>query len=211
MDTNNILSKLEYFKIIPVVAIENADASPELAAALIEAGLPCAEITFRTKDAASAMKKISRGNDQMLLGAGTVLKVDQVKEASDSGAEFIVSPGFNPDVVDYCLKNNITVIPGVSTPTDIEMALGFDLSVVKFFPAESFGGIKTLKAISAPYSMMRFVPTGGININNCMEYLAFPKVLAVGGSWMAAKSLISEGNFKEITRLTKEVMSLVQD
>ena len=209
MNSSEIYSKLEEFKIIPVVAIEDAGDSLKLADALIEGGLPCAEITFRTKDAASAIKKISQERRDILPGAGTVLKIDQVKEACDSGAEFIVSPGFNPKVVDYCLKNSITVIPGTSNPTDIEMALDFDLSVVKFFPAESFGGIKTLKAISAPYSMMKFVPTGGISINNCMDYLAFPKVLAVGGSWMVAKSLINEGNFQEITRLTKEAMSLV--
>ena len=209
MNSSEIYSKLEEFKIIPVVAIEDAGDSLKLADALIEGGLPCAEITFRTKDAASAIKKISQERGDILPGAGTVLKVDQVKEACDSGAEFIVSPGFNPKVVDYCLKNSITVIPGTSNPTDIEMALDFDLSVVKFFPAESFGGIKTLKAISAPYSMMKFVPTGGISIKNCIDYLDFQKVLAVGGSWMVAKSLINEGNFQEITRLTKEAMSLV--
>ncbi len=209
MNSSEIYSKLEEFKIIPVVAIEDAGDSLKLADALIEGGLPCAEITFRTKDAAPAIKKISQERGGILPGAGTVLKVDQVKEACDSGAEFIVSPGFNPKVVEYCLKNSITVIPGTSNPTDIEMALDFDLSVVKYFPAESFGGIKTLKAISAPYSMMKFVPTGGISIKNCMDYLDFQKVLAVGGSWMVAKSLINEGNFQEITRLTKEAMSLV--
>ena len=206
---NSIFEKLGKLKIVPVVAIEKAEVSTTLADALIEAGLPCAEITFRTKDAASAMKAISKKRGDVLVGAGTVLKVDQVKEACDSGAKFIVSPGFNPKVVDYCVKNNIAVIPGISNPTDIEMALDFDLNVVKFFPAENFGGIKTLKAISAPYSMMRFVPTGGINVHNCREYLAFPKVLAVGGSWMVEKTLINEEKFQEITRLTKEAMALV--
>ncbi len=211
MSSTDIFTKLGDLKIIPVVAIENASVSIELADALIDGGLPCAEITFRTDAAASAIKKISESRNDILLGAGTVLKIDQVKEACDSGAGFIVSPGFNPKVVDYCVKNNIPVIPGTSNPTDIEMALDFDLSVVKFFPAESFGGIKTLKAISAPYSMMKFVPTGGINVNNCMDYLEFPKVLAVGGSWMVGKSLINEEKFEEITRLTKEAMALVQD
>ena len=208
MSMQNILDKIGEYKIIPVVVIEKADASIQLADALIEAGLPCAEITFRTKEAADAIRKISNERKNVLLGAGTVLKIDQIKEACDSGAKFIVSPGFNPRVVDYCLKNNITVIPGVSNPTDIEMALDFDLNVVKFFPAESFGGINTLKAISAPYSMMKFVPTGGINVKNCVEYLSFPKVLAVGGSWMVAKTLINEENFQEITRLTKEAVCL---
>lgn len=205
----DIFEKLAEFKIIPVVAIENAGVSLELADSLIEAGLPCAEITFRTDNAASAMKMFSENRKQILLGAGTVLKVDQVREACDSGADFIVTPGFNPKVVDYCLKNNITVIPGTSNPTDIEMALDFNLNVVKFFPAESFGGIKTLKAISAPYPMMRFIPTGGINIKNCMDYLALPNVLAVGGSWMVGKTLLNKGKFKEIILLIKETVILV--
>ncbi len=209
VNINNLISRLEELRIIPVVAIERAGLSPALADALIEAGLPCAEITFRTKNAGAAMKNISNHGKEILLGAGTVLRVDQVKEARDSGASFIVSPGFNTKVVDYCVKNSIPVIPGVSTPTEIEMALDFDLSVVKFFPAESFGGVRTLKAISAPYPMMRFVPTGGISIENCMDYLSFSKVLAVGGSWMAAGKLIDEEDFEEITRLTKEAMALV--
>ncbi len=209
MYISDVTTRLGELKIVPVVAIEESDVSLALADALIEAGLPCAEITFRTKDAAAAMKIISEGRREMLVGAGTVLKVDQVKEASDSGAKFIVSPGFNSKVVDYCLKNDIAVIPGISNPTDIEMALDFDLNVVKFFPAESFGGINTLKAMSAPYPMMKFVPTGGINIINCIEYLSFPKVLAIGGSWMVAKTLIDEEKFKEITQLTKGAMDLV--
>ena len=209
MYSNGILSRLGEFKIVPVVEVDNAEVSIELADALISAGLPCAEITFRTKAAAVVLDKISRERKEILSGAGTVLKVDQVREACDSGADFIVTPGFNPKVVDYCLKNNITVIPGTSNPTDIEMALDFNLNVVKFFPAESFGGIKTLKAISAPYPMMRFIPTGGINIKNCMDYLALPNVLAVGGSWMVGKTLLNKGKFKEIILLIKETVILV--
>lgn len=209
MGPGNIFTRLGELRIIPVVVIDNPEVSLELADSLITAGLPCAEITFRTKAAATAIKKISGEREGMLIGAGTVLKVDQVKEACDCGAGFVISPGFNPKVVDYCLKNDITIIPGTSNPTDIEMALDFDLDVVKFFPAESFGGVRTLKAMSAPYPMMKFVPTGGINIMNCMDYLAFPGVLAVGGNWMTAKTLINEGNFREITRLTKEAMMLV--
>jgi 2-dehydro-3-deoxyphosphogluconate aldolase/(4S)-4-hydroxy-2-oxoglutarate aldolase len=209
MYESDVIARIGEFKIVPVVAIERAEISLSLADALIEAGLSCAEITFRTKEAAAAMKIISQGREEVLVGAGTVLKVDQVKEACDSGAKFIVSPGFNPRVVDYCLNNEVTVIPGISNPTDIEMALDFDLNVTKFFPAESFGGLQTLKAMSAPYPMMKFVPTGGINSRNCMAYLRFPKVLAVGGSWMVAKTLIDEQKFREITHLTKEVMALV--
>ena len=206
----NVLEKLEILKIIPVVAIHHAQDAPVLAESLCEGGLPCAEITFRTDAAAESIQAMAKRGD-ILVGAGTVLKVDQVKEAVDSGAEFIVSPGFNPKVVEYCVKNNIPVTPGVSNPTDIEMALEFDLEVLKFFPAEAFGGLKTLKAISAPYGMVRFIPTGGINTKNFLDYLSFSKILACGGSWMVKSNLISEGRFDEIKQLTREAVALVKN
>jgi 2-dehydro-3-deoxyphosphogluconate aldolase/(4S)-4-hydroxy-2-oxoglutarate aldolase len=145
----------------------------------------------------------------MLVGAGTVLKVAQAKQAMDCGACFIVSPGFNPKVVQFCLESGIPVTPGISTPTDIEGALDFGLEIVKFFPAEAFGGVKTLKAISAPYGMMKFIPTGGIGPHNVLDYLAHPKVLACGGSWMVKSNLIAGRNFSEISRLAREAVSLV--
>jgi len=203
----NVLEKLGLLRIIPVVAIQNAKESRPLAEALIKGGLPCAEITFRTEAALAAIQEIAEMQD-MLVGAGTVLMVDQVKAAVDAGARFIVSPGFNPQVVKYCVENNIPVTPGVCTPTDIEMALDFELKVVKFFPAEAFGGIKTLKALSAPYHMMKFIPTGGVNIHNLREYLAFPKVFACGGSWMVKSDLISNRKFAEITELTNEAVNV---
>ncbi len=203
----NVLEKLGLLRIIPVVAIQNAKDAQPLADALIKGGLPCAEITFRTEAALAAIQAIAEMQD-MLVGAGTVLKVDQVKAAVNVGARFIVSPGFNPKVVEYCVKNKIPVTPGVCTPTDIEMALDFGLKVVKFFPAEAFGGIKTLKALSAPYHMMKFIPTGGVNIHNLREYLAFPKVLACGGSWMVKSDLISAARFAEITELTAEAVKV---
>jgi 2-dehydro-3-deoxyphosphogluconate aldolase/(4S)-4-hydroxy-2-oxoglutarate aldolase len=195
-------------RIIPVVAIHDAENADPLADALLEGGLPCAEITFRTESAADAIKRIAR-NKEMLVGAGTVLKIEQAQQALDCGACFIVSPGFNPKVVQFCLEKGIPVTPGTSTPTDIERALDFGLDIVKFFPAEAFGGIKTLKAISAPYGMMRFVPTGGIGPNNILDYLKNPKVPACGGSWMVKSDLITGKNFTEIVRLTREAVELV--
>ena len=205
---SEMLDKLGQIKLIPVVVIENAADAAPLGQALIEGGLPCAEVTFRTAaapDAISALSKI----DGLLLGAGTVLTVDQARQAVDCGAEFIVTPGFNPKVVGYCVENGIPITPGVCTPTQIEAAMDFGLNAVKFFPAEAFGGLKTLKAISAPYPMMKFVPTGGINASNIGDYLAFEKVLACGGSWIVKKDLIAAGKFDEITELTRTALAAI--
>ena len=205
--TPESLMKVLNHKIIPVVAIQDAGDALPLADALIRGGLPCAEITFRTAAAPDAIKAIAQRGD-MLVGAGTVLTVDQVKQAMDAGATFIVSPGFNPKVVGYCVEKNIPVTPGVSNPTDIEMGLDFGLEILKFFPAEAFGGLKTLKAMSAPYTMMRFIPTGGIGPDNVLEYLKHPKVPACGGSWMVKSDLIAAGRFERITELTREAVSI---
>jgi len=196
-------------RIVPVVAIKEAENATPLAEALVEGGLPCAEITFRTAAAEAVIETMAKRGD-MLVGAGTVLKIEQVQTAVDVGACFIVAPGFNPKVVEYCLNHSIPVTPGVATPTDIEGAMGFGLEIVKYFPAEAFGGLKTLTAISAPYTMMRFIPTGGINIGNVSEYLRHPKVAAVGGSWMVKTSLISDRQFETIARLTKEAVTLTK-
>lgn len=204
---NDILKRIGKLKIVPVVAIEDATDAKLLGEALVAGGLPCAEITFRTAAAEQAIRTIAK-NEDILVGAGTVLTIEQVKTAVNAGAQFIVSPGFNPKVVDYCVNNNIPITPGISNPTDIEMALEFGLDVVKFFPAEAFGGLKTLKAISAPYGMLKFIPTGGINPENLPDYLAFPKVLACGGSWMVAKGLISAKRFDEITKITAEAVKI---
>lgn len=205
---NGILEQIGKLGIVPVVKIDNASDAVSLGKALIEGGLPLAEITFRTAAAPEAISNISKAYPEMLVGAGTVLSVDQAKKAVESGSKFIVSPGFNPAVVEYCVKNNIPITPGCSNPSDIEMALGFGLEVVKFFPAEAFGGLNTLKAMSAPYGMMKFIPTGGIDAKNLNDYLAFPKVLACGGSWMVKDELIKAGNFAEIAKLTREAVNL---
>ena len=207
---SEILQQFEKMRVVPVVAIQNAEDSMQLADALIEGGLPCAEITFRTTAAVDAMRIMAKRSD-ILVGAGTVLKVDQVNAAVDVGARFIVSPGFNPKVVGYCVENNITVTPGICTPSDIEAALEFGLEALKFFPAEAFGGLKTLKAMSGPYTTVKFVPTGGITPNNLLEYLQFPKVLACGGTWIAKSALISEGKFDEIMNNAREAVEIVNN
>ncbi len=203
----DIMDRLYDLKLIPVIALERASDAVPLADALVAGGLPCAEITFRTAAGAEAVRLMAERND-ILVGAGTVLKVDQVKEAIDNGAKFIVSPGFNPKVVKYCVDNAIPITPGCSNPTDLEMALDFGLEVVKFFPAEAFGGLKTLKAMSAPYNMLKFIPTGGINAGNLPDYLSFNKVVACGGSWMVKSDLINNSEFAEITRLTADAVKL---
>lgn len=206
---STILDKFASMRVVPVVAIEDAQDATQLADTLIEGGLPCAEITFRTAAAVDAMQIMARRGD-ILVGAGTVLKVDQVKAAVDAGAQFMVSPGFNPKVVAYCVDHNITVTPGICTPSDIEAALEFGLEVLKFFPAEAFGGLKTLKAMSGPYGAVKFIPTGGISPNNLLEYLQFPKTLACGGTWIAKSALISEGNFDRILSNATEAVELVR-
>ena len=204
-----ILDQFEQMKVVPVVAIQNAQDAMQLADTLIEGGLPCAEITFRTAAAIDAMR-IMAGREDILVGAGTVLKVDQVKAAIDVGARFMVSPGFNPKVVGYCVENDILIAPGICTPSDIEAALDFGLGVLKYFPAEAFGGLKTLKAMSGPYGSVKFVPTGGIGPSNLVDYLRFPKTLACGGTWIAKSDLISDGNFSQILSNATEAVNLVK-
>lgn len=206
---NQVLDKIGKIGLVPVVKIDDAKDAVPLGKALVEGGLPIAEITFRTAAAAESIKKIKAELPEMLVGAGTVLTIDQVKASVDSGAEFIVSPGFNPRIVDYCVKNNIPITPGCSRPTDIEAALEFGLDVVKFFPAEASGGLAALKAISAPYGMVKFMPTGGIDPNNVGSYLGFNKILACGGSWMVKDEWIKSGNFEQIKKVTSDAVKTV--
>jgi 2-dehydro-3-deoxyphosphogluconate aldolase / (4S)-4-hydroxy-2-oxoglutarate aldolase len=203
---NQVLGEIGQLGIVPVIAIENADDAEPLARALIDGGLPCAEVTFRTKAAKEAMARIARAFPEMLMGAGTVLNVDQVKAAVESGAKFIVSPGLNLKVVEYCLQNNIPVTPGVATPTEIGFAFELGLDVVKFFPAEANGGLEYLKAVGAPFKGVHFIPTGGIDATNLLAYLKFSRVLACGGSWMVKSDLIVNKRFDDIKRLTIEAI-----
>jgi len=204
---NKILEEIGELGIVPVVKIEKAEDALPLGKALLDGGLPITEITFRTSAAEESIKTLTRELPNFLVGAGTVLTVKQAKKAVSAGAKFIVSPGFNPKVVDYCIENSIPVIPGINNPTQIEMALERGIEVVKYFPAEASGGLPLLKSMSSPYSGIKFIPTGGINQDNLCSYLSNNKVLACGGSWMVNADLISSGNFTEITRLTKEAVS----
>jgi 2-dehydro-3-deoxyphosphogluconate aldolase/(4S)-4-hydroxy-2-oxoglutarate aldolase len=206
---NEILEKIGALRLVPVVKIENSQDAVPLGQALLEAGLPIAEITFRTAAAEAVIRALTAELPELLVGAGTVLSVDQVKSAADAGARFMVAPGFNPTVVDYCLEHDICVVPGVNNPSQIERALERKLEVVKFFPAEASGGLPFLKAPAAPYSDILFLPTGGINLQNLMTYLSFPRVIACGGSWMVEADLISAGNFPEIEKRTREAVAAI--
>jgi len=203
---NEMLKKIAEMGIVPVVKIDDAKDAAPLAKALLAGGLPLAEITFRTAAAEQAIKNITSEVPEVLVGAGTILTIEQADKAVAAGAKFIVTPGFNPKIVQHCIEKGIPITPGCSSPTDIEMALEFGLDAVKFFPAEASGGLNALKAISAPYKMMKFMPTGGIDQKNLNEYLAFDAVLACGGSWMVKEDFIKNGKFDEITRLTAEAV-----
>lgn len=195
--------------VIPVVTIDDVNQAGNLAEALIAGGLPCAEITFRTTAATEVIKKLSSRGD-LIVGAGTVLNTEQAKHAIDSGASFIISPCLSQKVVSYCMDAGIPIVPGVSTPTEIGMAIDMGLSILKFFPAEALGGLKTLSAISAPFNLVQFIPTGGIVPRNLVEYLRHSKVIACGGSWLVKSNLIAEKKFDEIKRLTKEAIILTR-
>ena len=203
---NPVLEKIQQLGIVPVVVLNDArDASP-LAKALCDGGLPCAEVTFRTEAAEEAIRIMSQEFPEMLVGAGTVLTTDQVDRAVAAGAQFIVSPGLNPKIVSYCTERNIPITPGTCNPSDVELAIELGLEVVKFFPAEASGGLDMIKAMSAPYTNVRFMPTGGINQKNLTTYLDFPKIIACGGSWMVSGDLIKEGNFDKIRELTEDAV-----
>lgn len=203
---NKMIKELYEIGLIPVIKIEDsADAVP-LAKALIDGGLPAAEITFRTKCAAEAIRNITKTYPEMLVGAGTVLTTEQVDAAIAAGSKFLVSPGLNPKVTAYALSKGITMLPGCSNPSDIEAALELGLTTVKFFPAEAAGGLKMLKAMAAPYGQLTFMPTGGINADNLLDYLKFNKIIACGGSFMVKDDLVKEKKWDEITALTKNAV-----
>ncbi len=201
-----VLEKIKNAKMVPVIALQRVEDAAPLARALTEGGLPCAEVTFRFPDADKCIMEMKKACPEMFVGAGTVLTTQQVDLAIAAGAEFIVSPGLNPEVVEYCLSKNIAVLPGCATPSDIEKALSFGLTCVKFFPAEANGGVKMLKALSAPYNKVTFMPTGGITDANMNDYYALANVIACGGSFMVPGKAIKEGDFATITALTKKVV-----
>jgi 2-dehydro-3-deoxyphosphogluconate aldolase/(4S)-4-hydroxy-2-oxoglutarate aldolase len=208
---NPVLKQMQEFGIIPVVVLNDTKDAEPLGKALVEGGIPCAEVTFRTEAAEECIRIMADKFPEMLVGAGTVLTTEQVDRAIAAGAKFIVSPGLNPKVVKYCVEKNIPITPGIITPSEMEQAIELGLEVVKFFPAESFGGLKTIKSMAAPYNKMMFMPTGGINPENVKEYLKFDKILACGGSWMVAGNLVKEGKFDEIARLVAEAKEIVKE
>lgn len=199
-----IESKLSAMKVVPVIAIKQADKAKPLAKVLVENGLPCAEITFRTEAAAESIRLMREAYPDMLIGAGTVLTTEQVDQAVEAGADFIVSPGLNPTTVGYCQQKNVAVIPGVNNPSLVEQAMSLGLKTLKFFPAEPSGGIGMLKALSAVYPV-EFMPTGGISPANVADYLALEKVIACGGTWMVPNDLIDQGDWQAIGQLVSEI------
>ena len=205
----DMINQLHLIGLIPVIKIENAEDAVPLAKALIDGGLPAAEITFRTKCAAEAIKNITEAFPEMLVGAGTVLTTEQVDAAIAAGSKFLVSPGLNPKVTGYCLSKGVPMLPGCSNPSDVEAALELGLTTVKFFPAEAAGGLKMLKAMAAPYGQLTFMPTGGINANNLLDYLKFNKIVACGGSFMVADDLVRDKKWDEITALTKNAVKVM--
>ena len=208
---NAVLEKFQKIGIIPVVVLDDAKDAEALGNALMEGGLPAAEVTFRTEAAEESIRIMAEKFPDMLVGAGTVLTTEQVDRAVAAGAKFIVSPGLNPKVVKYCIEKNIPVTPGTQTPTEMEQAIELGLDIVKFFPAEPAGGLKMIKAVSAPYTMLKFMPTGGINAENVKEYLAYDKLLACGGSGMVKKDMIKNGEFDKIKEMVAEAAAIVKE
>ena len=197
--------------IVPVIKIDNADDAINLAKALREGGINCAEITFRTDAAEESISRIAKEFPDMLIAAGTVLTPSQADAAMNAGAKFIVSPGLNPEVVRHCQKKGYPVIPGVCTPTEVEAALSLGLKYLKFFPAEAAGGVNMIKSMSAPYTMVRFMPTGGVNIKNVADYLNCKAVYACGGSWMVPADKLAAGDFDTIKNLTAEAVEMLKE
>ena len=204
-----VLERVSSLRIVPVIVIDDPDDAVPLARALVAGGLPCAEVTLRTPRALEALQRIAAEEPGMLVGAGTVLSPAQAAAARTAGARFVVAPGFNAAVVDYCQTLDLPVFPGVCTPTEVEMALGRGLSVLKFFPAEPMGGLAYLKAIAAPYVGVSFIPTGGIGPTNLAAYLAFSRVVACGGSWMAPNEWIAGKQFDRVRDATSAAVAIV--
>ena len=208
---NGIMQKIQGFGVIPVVVLKDVKDAKPLAQALCDGGLPCAEVTFRTEAAEESIRIMTREFPDMFVGAGTVLTIRQVDLAVSAGAQFIVSPGFDPEIVDYCIAKGIPVFPGCITPSEVAQAVKRGLKVLKFFPAEQFGGIATIKALAAPYTGIKFMPTGGISAKNLKDYLSCDKIVACGGSWMVKGDRIAAGEFDKIREMTAEAVALVKE
>lgn len=204
-----ILKQIESLKLLPVIKLDSSENAAPLAEALIAGGLPAAEVTFRTDAAEDSIKIMTQKYPEMLTGAGTITSVDQAERAMAAGASFLVTAGFNRKVTEYAVANHIPIFPGICTPTELMLLLEYQLPVAKFFPAEQYGGLKTIKALSAPFPNIKFMPTGGINATNIKEYLACDKIIACGGSWMVKDSFINNHEFEKIRSLTAEAVTLI--
>ena len=205
---NTMIEKLAEMLVVPVVVLDDEKDAEKLADALVKGGLPCAEVTFRTAAAEESIRIMSTKYPDMLVGAGTVLTIEQVDKAVAAGAKFIVSPGFDPEIVDYCIEKEIPVLPGVVTPSEAIQAVKRGLEVVKFFPAEQYGGVATIKALAAPFTMLKFMPTGGVTVKILKDYLGCSKIVCCGGSWMVKGDMIKAGEFDKIAEMTKEAVEL---
>ena len=208
---NEVLEKIQKIGIVPVVVLNDAKDAAPLAKALCDGGLPCAEVTFRTEAAEESIRRMHEKYPDMVLAAGTVLTTEQVDRAVAAGASLIVSPGFDPEIVDYCISKNIEVVPGIVTPSELAQAVKRGLTRVKFFPAEAAGGLAMIKAMCAAYTSVRIMPTGGINAKNIKDYLACDKIFCCGGSWMVKGDLIKAGEFDKIKEMTAEAVALVKE
>ncbi len=206
--TEQIIEKLRQLKVVPVIAVEQAEDILPLVKTLAGNGLPVAEITFRSAAAEEAIRLVCQHYPDVLIAAGTVLTAEQVVKAKNAGADFVVTPGFNPTIVKLCQDLDFPITPGVNNPMSIEAALSLGIEAVKFFPAEASGGVKMIKALLGPYSNLQIMPTGGISPSNIKDYLAIPNIVACGGSWFVEKSLIQAKNWDEIGRLVREAIAL---
>lgn len=207
----DVLQKIKEIGVVPVIALDEPDLAGRLADALCGGGLPIAEVTFRVNNVVDVMRQMKKAHPDMLLGAGTVLKVEQVDVAIEAGCEFIVAPGLNPKVVERCIEKDVPVIPGVATPSEVEQAMSYGLHTLKFFPAELNGGLPYIKALCAPYTNVRFMPTGGVSPANLKNYLSYEKIVAVGGTWIAKLDMIKEEKFAEIEKLAREANQAVKE
>lgn len=207
----NMQERIQAMGVVPVVVLNDAKDAEPLAGALVRGGLPCAEVTFRTAAAEESIRRMAAAYPEMLVGAGTVLTTEQVDRAVAAGATFIVSPGFDPEIVDYCLAKNIPVFPGCITPSEVAQAVKRGLKVVKFFPAEQFGGVNTIKALAAPYVGLKFMPTGGVSTKNLADYLGCKSIIACGGTWMVKGDLIAAGDFAKIEEMTRAAADMVKE
>ena len=206
-----ILEDIGAIGIVPLVVLEDAKKAAPLAHALCDGGIPIAEVTFRTPAAAEAIRIMARECPDMMVGSGTVHNVDQAMMTLDNGGKFVITPGFNPKVVDWCLKHNLAVCPGTVAPSDMEQALDFGLEVVKFFPAGAYGGVKTLKALMGPYAQLKFVPTGGVNLENMHEYLSLKNVAAVGGSFVPDPKMVAAEDYAGISASCRTLLQKVKE